>query len=95
MRNDDVKKITEIKQYLLDPPVSFKLYEYAPAYIRDAVNVLNNYPQTKELADYLHDLASQFDSKTISQEDVRKTLKEAGIKISKLPVNNALRKNKF
>lgn len=84
MRNDDVKKITEIKQYLLDPPASFKLYDYAPTYLRDAITVLNNYSEAKDTIDYLQNLVQQFESKTISQEYLRKTLKEAAIEINKL-----------
>lgn len=84
MRNDDIKKITEIKQYLLNPPASFRLYDYAPTYLRDAIAVLNRYPETKELISYLQMLAKQFDNKIISAQDVNKTLKEAGMKISKL-----------
>lgn len=84
MRNEDIKKITGIKQYLLNPPASFRLYDYAPTYLRDAIAVLNHYPETKELVGYLQTLAEQFDNKIISPQDVNKTLKEAGIKISKL-----------
>ena len=84
MRNDDVKKITEIKQYLLDPPVSFKLYDYASTYLRDAITVLNNYPDAKDAIDYLQTLAAQFENKIISREDLHKALREAGVEISKL-----------
>ena len=84
MRNEDIKKITEIKQYLLNPPASFRLYDYAPTYLRDAIAVLNHYPESKELINYLQTLAEQFDNKIISAQDVNKTLKEAGIKISML-----------
>ena len=83
MRNDDIKKITVIKQYLLDPPASFKLYDYAPAYLRNAINILNIYPESKELVNYLRNLAVQFDNKQIAQTALNKTLKEAGIAISK------------
>jgi hypothetical protein len=84
MRNDDVKKITEIKQYLFDPPASFKLYDYAPTYLRNAVIILNNYPEAKETIDYLQNLAEQFETKRIEQADLRKILKEAGVAISNL-----------
>ena len=84
MRNDDVKKITEIKQYLLDPPMSFKLYDYALNYLNDAVTVLKNYPAANNVIDYLQEILVQFENKTISQEDLRKTLKDAGIKLSQL-----------
>ena len=84
MRNEDVKKITEIKQYLLDPPMSFKLYDYALNYLNDAVTVLRNYPAADNVIDYLQNLVMQFENKTINQEDLRKTLKDAGIKLSQL-----------
>ena len=84
MRNEDVKKITEIKQYLLDPPMSFKLYDYAVNYLNDAVTVLKNYPAADNVIDYLQNLVVQFENKTINQEDLRKTLKDAGIKLSQL-----------
>jgi hypothetical protein len=84
MRNEDLKKITEIKQYLFNPPASFKLYDYAPTYLRDAVAVLNNYPAAKDIADYLQNLAEQFENKTINAEELHSTLKEAGMQINKL-----------
>lgn len=84
MRNEDVKKITEIKQYLLDPPMSFKLYDYALNYLNDAVTVLKNYPAANNVIDYLQENLVQFENKTISQEDLRKTLKDVGIKLSQL-----------
>lgn len=87
MRNDDLKKITETKQYLLDPPASFKLYNYAPTYLRDAIAVLNKYPDAKDTIGQLEDLAEQFDNKSIEQTQVRTTLKAAGVLISKLTRN--------
>jgi hypothetical protein len=84
MRNEDLKRITEIKQYLLDPPVSFRLYEYAPGYLRNAIVVLQNYPEAKNLIHYLQQLAEQFDARQISQADILSKLKEAGMAISQL-----------
>ncbi|MBS1746296.1 MAG: hypothetical protein JST21_09030 [Bacteroidetes bacterium] len=84
MRNDDVKRITEIKQYLLDPPVSFRLYEYAPVYLRKAIEVLQNYPESKSVIDYFQQLAEQFETRQINQANLLTILKEAGIAISKL-----------
>jgi hypothetical protein len=84
MRNEDLKKITEIKQYLLNPPASFRLYDFAPNYLRDAITVLNNYPAAKDVIDYLQNLTEQFDNKTINQSDVIKTLKDASVEINKL-----------
>ena len=84
MRNEDVKKITEIKQYLLDPPVSFRLYDYALVYVQDAINILNAYPGTIDTNTYFKNLLEQLKNKTITQDELRNTLKEAGIKISRL-----------
>ncbi|HVX26463.1 MAG TPA: hypothetical protein VHB70_08990 [Parafilimonas sp.] len=84
LRNEDVRKITQIKQYLLDPPVSFKLYDYAITYVNEAITVLNQYPTAQSLVTYLQQLLQQLNDKTIAQEDLRKTLKQAGIQISKI-----------
>lgn len=84
MRNDDLKKITEIKQYLLDPPVSFKLYDYALVYLQDAVAVLATYPKAKDVTDYLQEIIEQLENRVILQHELRSILKEAGIKISRL-----------
>ena len=84
MRNEDVKKITEIKQYLLDPPMSFKLYDYALDYLQNAINVLTAYPNANETNMYLKNLLEQLNNKTIAQAELRITLKQAGIEISKL-----------
>ena len=84
MRNDDLKKITEIKQYLLDPPVTFKLYDYAINYAEDALTVLTAYPNAKDVTAYLQDLVEHLKSRSILQDELRGRLKEAGIKISKL-----------
>ncbi len=84
LRNEDVRKITEIKQYLLDPPVSFKLYDYAITYVNNAIIILNQYPNANDVAIYLQQLLEQLNNRTIEQEDLRKTLIQAGIEISKL-----------
>lgn len=84
IRNEDVKKITEIKQYLLDPPVSFKLYEYAITYINNAIDVLNKYPNANNVVAYLQQLSESLNNKSITQEDLRGILIQAGIEISKL-----------
>lgn len=84
MRNEDLKKITEIKQYLLDPPVSFKLYGYAIIYLEDALKVLSAYPNAEDTTVSLQNLLVQLQNKTVPQEDLRSALKEAGKKISRL-----------
>ena len=84
MRNDDLKKITEIKQYLLDPPITFKLYDYAVNYVGDAITVLTEYPDAKDITGYFQNLKEQLESKSVPKDELRSRLKEAGIKISKL-----------
>lgn len=84
MRNDDLKRITEIKQYLLDPPVSFKLYDYAQQYIQDAVTLLENYPDARNITADLQNLAEQLTNRSLPQEGLRNALKQAGMQISSL-----------
>jgi hypothetical protein len=84
IRNEDIKKITEIKQYLLDPPVSFKLYDYALVYIQDSITVLSAYPGAEKILKYLQTLHQQLEQKEIPQDALRSTLIEAGRKISTL-----------
>ena len=84
MRNEDLKKITEINQYLFDPPVSFKLYDYAIVYLQDALNVLSAYIDAEDTIVYLQHLLEQLQNKTMPQEELRGALKEAGKKISRL-----------
>jgi hypothetical protein len=84
LRNEDIRKITEIKQYLLDPPVSFKLYDYALDYLQSAINILTAYPDANDTNTYLKNLFEQLSNKTIEQTELRNTLKQAGIEISRL-----------
>ena len=84
MLNDDLKKITEIKQYLLDPPASFKLYDYAVRYVEDAVDILKGYSSAGVVTNNLKKLAEQLKNKSLPQNDLRNALKQAGIEISGL-----------
>ena len=84
MNNADLKKITEIKQYLLDPPVTFRLGEYARSYLQDAIAVLTAYPNANDVTDQFKGLIEQIENKEIMQDELRGTLRKAGIKISQL-----------
>ncbi len=84
MRNDDIRTITEIKQFLLDPPVSFKLKDYASKHVQDAADLLSAYAEAAAVQNYLLDLHEQLETNSISQEELRNKLKEAGIQISRL-----------
>ncbi|GGH81964.1 hypothetical protein HNQ91_005686 [Filimonas zeae] len=41
--NADIVRLTEIKQYLLDPPHSFKLHREATGFIEETLSILNKY----------------------------------------------------
>lgn len=41
--NADIVRLTEIKQYLLDPPHSFKLYKEATGLIEECLSLFNKY----------------------------------------------------
>jgi len=84
MLNDDLKKITGIKQSLLDPPATFKLYDYAVKYVGDAIEVLMLYPKTEDITGYFQNLKEQLETRSIPEDMLRGRLKEAGIKISEL-----------
>jgi len=84
MLNDDLKKITEIKQYMLNPPATFKLYDYAVNYVGDAIEVLKLYPKAEDITGYFQNLKEQLETRSIPEDMLRGRLKEAGIKISEL-----------
>ncbi|MBV9961770.1 MAG: hypothetical protein JO072_05935 [Parafilimonas sp.] len=84
MSNDDIKKITEIKQYLLDPPISFKLHEYALSYLQNVISVLKAYPKTENDIQDFEILIDRIKDKQIELSDLRNALKQAGIKLSRL-----------
>ena len=84
MKNEDIKKLTEIKQYLLDPPVSFKLYDYAITYLQNAVTVLMPYAEAASTIEDLQQTLQQLQDKNIATEDLRKELIATGKKLSRL-----------
>lgn len=84
MNNEHVKKITQIKQYLFDPPVSFKLNDYAISYLEDAIAVMTPYPYAASTIENLKLTLHALQHKTIASGDLRKELLEAGKKLSNL-----------
>jgi hypothetical protein len=42
--NPDIIRITEIQQYFLEPPYTFKLYAEATALLTECIGILNKYP---------------------------------------------------
>lgn len=84
MKNEDLKKITEIKQYLLDPPVSFKLGDYAITYLQNAIDVLAAYPDAASTIENFRQTLQQLELKDIAAENLRNTLQGLGKQLSVL-----------
>ena len=84
MKNEDLKKITEIKQYLLDPPVSFKLGVYATAYLQNAIDLLTAYPEAASTVENLQQALQQLRLNNIATGNLRSTLQELGKQLSSL-----------
>lgn len=84
MKNEDLKKITEIKQYLLDPPVSFKLGDYAITYLQNAIDVLAAYPDATSTIENFRQTLQQLELKGIAAENLRNTLQGLGKQLSVL-----------
>ncbi len=84
MKNEDLKKITEIKQYLLDPPVSFKLGVYAMAYLQNAIDLLTAYPEAASTVENLQQTLQQLQLNNIAAGNLRSTLQEMGKQLSSL-----------
>lgn len=82
MKNEDLKKITTIKQYLLDPPVSFKLNDYAINYLQDAIAVITQYAGAGTTIESLQETLQALLDKNIASADLRKELRETGKKLS-------------
>lgn len=85
INNADLVKLTEIKQYFLEPPLTFKLHYYAFEHLTTAIDLLDKYDLLKE-----HDklrlmlLKTQVENKSISLQDLRKQLDITGMFISSL-----------
>ena len=84
MKNEDLKKITLLKQYLFNPPASFKLNDYAISYLQDAIAVITPYPYAASTIENLEQTLHALQDKTIALGDLRKELLEAGKKLSNL-----------
>jgi hypothetical protein len=54
IRNEDLKALTEIKQYFLDPPHTFRLYSFAIPKAEEALKLVEKYPKLKPMQDSLY-----------------------------------------
>ncbi len=83
--NPDVIQLTEIKQYFVEPPLSFKLSGYALERLEKALGVLQKYPFVKPSdIEVLETLHHDIEKNKLSRDDLKMKLKEAGIMIAKL-----------
>ena len=62
-------KLSEIKQYFLEPPHSFKLYTHALPQAEEAINIISKYPRLlhsvdnmKQSLQVMHDLQKNMDA---------------------------------
>jgi len=67
--NPDMIKLSEIKQYFLEPPHSFKLYTHALPQAEEAINIISKYPRLlhsvdnmKQSLQVMHDLQKNMDA---------------------------------
>ena len=78
--NSDIIRLTEIKQYFLDPPYTFKLYAQSTPLLEEASVILQKYfPPTDTLFQQIGDLKQQMDELSQSADKLRPVLKNAGI----------------
>ena len=51
IKNEDLKTLTGIKQYFLDPPRSFRLYGFAIPKAEEAIRIVEQYPKLQPMLD--------------------------------------------
>lgn len=85
MNNNDLIKLTEIKQYFLDPPVTFKLPRYASEKLDESLLILEKYRlQNDDLVDYLAGLKLRIASQEPTNNELKTALIKAGRMIGDL-----------
>ena len=85
MNNPDVVQLTEIKNYFLDPPISFKLGRYAIERIDAVLSILDKYNlRNDEAPMFLLLLKGQIEANQLTMHELRKELIEGGKRISNL-----------
>lgn len=83
--NSDIIRLTEIKQYFLDPPYTFKLYVQSAPLFDEAATILQKYfSPTDTLLQQLGDLKQQLDDQSPSADKLRPILKNAAILLNGL-----------
>lgn len=85
MSNPDVIRLTEIRQFFLDPPYTFKLYSQAAPLFQEANAILEKYPVLqKPISLNLNALYNQLTEQSDNINKVREILKETGKQLSKV-----------
>ena len=85
MQNSDLVALTEIKLYLLEPPISFKLGSHAIQKINEAMTILARYQLRDELlTGFLEHLKMAIEQNQLQGTALRKELVQAGRMIGDL-----------
>ena len=83
--NPDVIRITEIKQYFLDPPYTFKLYAEATALLQECIALLHKYPTIESsFYDSLDVLIAEMETQQANRGKLRIVLQKAARLIGSL-----------
>jgi len=85
INNSDLIKLTEIKQYFLDPPVTFKLPLYAIEKISEVSSILDKYSLSDaEVGLFVNGLKERIQNERPSQTELKNALIKAGRMIGNL-----------
>ena len=85
MNNNDLIKLTEIKQYFLDPPVSFKLPKYAGEKIDEVISILEKYNLlADEVGQFITGLKVRIENENPTQTELKNALIKTGKMIGDL-----------
>ena len=78
IKNEHLKQLTEIKQYFLDPPHSFKLYTYAIPKAEEAMLIVQQYTKLQPMLTSMEQTFSQMKEMQTAPDQLRKTMIEFG-----------------
>jgi hypothetical protein len=78
LKNEHLKQLTEIKQYFLDPPHSFKLYSYAIPKAEEAMQIVQLYTKLQPMYLSMDEMLMQMKEMQSQPAQLRKTMIEFG-----------------
>ncbi len=76
MSNQDTLKIAEIKVDLLDPPYTFKLYQFALPKVQDALETMRKYNATPAQIQVMEALIDQMNAHATTLPELRYDLRQ-------------------